>query len=109
MHLALSRDGTKLAWSNFEAGTLDIFNIDIDSTDHGVNIRKEDELPVHGFWPVFSPDGKYVAFEEVESVSAPINQKLVAFDLETGAKVFITDLEPYEQESLFITEWRKAK
>ena len=106
MHLALSRDGTKLAWSNFEAGTLDIYIVKIDSDTKGVAIIKDDELPVYGFWPVFSPDGKYVALEEVESASAPLDQKLVAFDLSSGEKIFMTDLSPYEQDSLFITEWR---
>lgn len=103
MQLDISADRAMLAWTNPEHGTLDIFTLT--SRKGELEIIKTDEFPISGFWPVFSPDKKYVALETVESIEVPVGQRLTVLDLATGESVVIADLAHYIRDSIIITDW----
>jgi hypothetical protein len=69
----------------------------------------KNEIQIHAFWPVFSPDSQYLALEEVdwEDGSNPSNQRLVAFNLGTLEKTTLYDLTEYAQDAMYVTDWVK--
>lgn len=62
----------------------------------------------HIFWPIFSPDGKYLAFEEVDWTDPPTSPRLVVVDLSspTLEKKTIYDLSGFDQAKMFISDWK---
>lgn len=62
----------------------------------------------HAFWPIFSPDGEYLAFEEVDWADPPTKPRLVVIDLKSPTlerKVFY-DLSEFDQLKMFISDWK---
>jgi hypothetical protein len=69
-------------------------------------------IPDRAFWPVFSPDGTYLAYEAVDwptsaSSGGPSNARLVIFDLATPQKQVVQDLSGFVQTKMFISDWGK--
>jgi len=68
-----------------------------------LQIGEAKSIAVKGYWPVFSPDEKYLALEEVDGNNE--NPKLVVFDLGTLEKKEVYDLGKYDQMKMFVTDW----
>ncbi len=64
-------------------------------------------IKTHAFWPVFSPNEEYLAFEEVDwdPTSMPTKPRLVVHDILTPAKNVAQDLDGFIQTQMFITDW----
>ncbi|MBL7045923.1 MAG: PD40 domain-containing protein [Parcubacteria group bacterium] len=103
MKLDLSDDRKLLAWSSANANDLLVLSIDSWSPFSAI-IKSRYE--VTGFWPKFSPDGKYLAFQEVSDVEEINNQHLVVFKLSDGSKRTVLELDDYYQEPLWVNDWK---
>jgi len=108
MHLGLSQDKRMLAWSRVDAGNEQVTLIKIVSWEP-FSAELTGQIPVQGFWPVFSPDNRYLAIEEVDDLNEEgrnfINPRLVFYDLETFNREATLDLGRYDQMFLWITDW----
>lgn len=102
----VSQDGKLLAWTNPKAQR--IFMAEILSWSP---FSFEIKTPVltEAFWPVFSPDGNFLAFEEVDidynDDLDPTNPRLVIYDIYNKYKQEIVDLSDYNQMALFLSDW----
>src|SRR5262249_53486727 len=84
MKIAISADGEKLVWDSPDEGKIMIENV---TSWQPFTVSGTQTLNAYGFWPVVSPDNKYLAFEEVDwGADVPSNPRLVVFNLETGKK-----------------------
>ncbi len=63
-------------------------------------------LKAHGFWPVFSVNEEYIAFEEVDWNNPPTKPRIVITNLSTLARKVVQDLSAYDQMRMFITDWK---
>lgn len=102
MQLGISRSGDLLAWSNPNEGKLFIFKI---TSWNPFEISIKNTVDIHGFWPVFSPDGKHLAFEEVDWLETPTNPRLVVFDLSSLHKDTVFNLAGFVQTKMFVDDW----
>ncbi len=109
MKLGISRDGLRLAWSVPSQHALVIFKI---SSWDSFSMKKETRLDFPGqfvFWPVFSPDGRYLVFQRAETVAGSTtlgNAHLVAYDFRAEKYLELTDLSQYNFDFAFIDDWR---
>ena len=105
MKLGISPQGDKLAWSVPDRGILYLFTVKSWDT-FDASLKKT--AATTGFWPIFSPDGKYIALEEVETNLAGVFvfPSIAVFDANTLHKKTILSLQNYSTDSLFITDWR---
>lgn len=104
MKLDLSPSGKLLAWSVPHENMLYIFSV---SSWNPFKIEIKSTINSSGFWPVFSPDEKYLAFEEATMTEPPSKPRLVIFNLQNLSKSELYDLSQYDQESMYVTDWQK--
>lgn len=103
--LSLSRDGGLLAWTNMERKQ--VYVLKIVSWEPFQYHFVKTMLDVAAFWPVFSPDGKYLALQEAEwAAPAPKNPRLTIYDLKNFQKQMTYDLSTYKQTAMWVTDWR---
>ncbi len=106
MKLFLSRNGELLAWTNMERKQ--VYVIKISSWEPFQYHFIKTMLDVAAFWPVFSPDGKYLALQEVDwAAPAPKNPRLTIYDLKNFQKQMTYDLNSYKQAAMWITDWQQ--
>jgi len=104
MKIGLSYDGSILAWTNANNGRVALFKIS-SWNPFAMGVHKQFET--HAFWPVFSPDNRFLVVQEIDwTESDETNPRLVVYDLATGNRETILDLSDYEQEAMFVTDWR---
>lgn len=114
-HFTVSRDYSKFAIANVGEGEVVVATIDKWTP---FTISEIKNYSLDGFWPVFSPDGRYLAIQEVDveepEVSElnidklgeqPTNSRLTIIDLESGEQETVADLEGYVQMQTFINDW----
>ena len=109
MMLTVSRDGTQLAWTNPLNQQVVVAKI-TSWSPFGVTVTER--IPVFAFWPVFSPDGSKLAFEQVDwsinPTTQPTNARLVIYDFESQSMKTVGDLSKFDQMALFVTGWTQA-
>jgi len=104
MKIGLSPDGSMLAWTNANNGRVVLFKIS-SWNPFTIDVRKQFET--HAFWPVFSQDNRFLVVQEIDwTESDETNPRLVVYDLATGNRETVLDLSDYEQEAMFVTDWR---
>jgi hypothetical protein len=107
----VSRDGKYLALIDIDGSSLDVY--EIMNLDKVVNAEKKITLKdVHGFWPVFSPDGDYLAFQsvDIENIDTDPKPKVVFYSLDYENKSATKleeeiDLDNYYQDYMYIDGW----
>lgn len=103
MKMDLSDDGSLLAISNVQRGEITIFRMHSWEEPEYELIT---EYETHAFWPTFSPDGTYLAVQEVDLLEGElINPRLVVYHIESGKKEVLRYLNEYVQTSMFISDW----
>lgn len=106
-HLALARDGSRFAVTNVGAKEVVVVYVESWRPFLVGNVRRYD---VAGFWPTFSPDGRYLAIQEVdisEIGEDPTQARLTIIDLATGERRTVADLSGFVQMQLFMNDWVK--
>lgn len=100
---SISSKGKYIAWSYPDGGYIYVLEV---SSWSPFKADIKYTIKSHAFWPVFSPDENYIAFEEVEWTNPPTKAKLVVMDLISLKRNMVQDLDDFEQLSLFINEWK---
>jgi len=110
MKLGLSHDGRHLALGFPNKNQLLIFEIlswNPFSSKLVSRIMKEGKLI---FWPVFSPDDRYIVFQEVDFYpdhsQTLLSPRLVAYDTVTSRYLELANLDQYNFNFAFIDDWR---
>lgn len=100
MQFSVSRDGKMLAWTVPVNGK--VFLMKISSWDP-FSVEKIENIDKIAYWPIFSPDGKYLAIEEVDENNE--NPKIFLYNTENLKSKELIDLSSYDQSSMFISSW----
>lgn len=103
MQFDVSADGKFIAWSNPYEGKILIMQVTSWAPFKGSVVR---QISAHAFWPVFSSDGRFLAFEEVKWGDTPTKPRLVLYSLEGDTRESVYDLDAFVQEAMFVTDWR---
>lgn len=103
MKLGLSEDRNWLAWGVPNIGEVIIARVD---SWEPFRFSIVDIISTHAFWPVFSPDGNFIAAEEVDWQEGNENPRLIVYDLNSGEKRIVLDLSEYQQTAMWINDWR---
>lgn len=99
----VSPKGKYIAWSNPNEGLIYVMTVESWMPFKGTISQRID---THAFWPVFSANEEYLAFEEVDWTAEPSKPRLVIHDLVTPAKQVVYDLDGFDQMKMFISDWR---
>ncbi len=105
MKLALNHSRDVVVWTNPTGKEAFFFSIDW----AGKKVQFIKSLETYALWAAFSPDDRYVAFQEVETWGEnPTNPSLVAYRWEDKipARIEIVDLSQFNQLAMFLTDWR---
>lgn len=100
---SISKNGKYIVWSYPDGEVMYILEV---SSWSPFKTSIKYTIKTHAFWPVFSPDEDYIAFEEVQWTNPPTKAKLVVMDLISLKKKVEQDLDSFYQDSLFINEWK---
>ncbi len=101
---SISPNGDSIAWSIPQDGKIYIMSVSSWTPFVG---HVTQSIPTHAFWPTFSPDGQYLAFEEVDWGPIPTNPRLTIEDLVTPQKKSMYDLSGFLQTRMFISSWHE--
>lgn len=105
MKLGFSKNGNMLAVSDYKKSEVTIFKINNwEESSFSYYVYKK--IPISGFWPVFSPDGRYLAVQEVKLTDPPSNPRLVIYNIETLEWKEMINLSDYEQAAMWINDWK---
>lgn len=114
MRLDLSADSKYIAWSFPDIGKLWVLDVKEWGNESRLpELSLFDEVDVHGFWPVFSPDSRYIAIQAVDWDTLHTNPnprlQIYALQKENGGVLKKIDwkfnLDAFEQSKMFITDW----
>ncbi len=105
MQFSISLKGDMLAWTNIQKKQIYVSKI---ASWKPLKYDFTKIFDIAGFWPVFSPDGNYLALEEVDwTPPNPTNPRLVIYDIKNGfVKQLVYNLNGHDQLSMWITDWR---
>lgn len=103
----VSADGSLLALSGRGFADLLVYRIISWEPFKVEVIREIQNRDAVAFWPVFSPDNRYLVFQEADwDDNALSNPRLVVYDLRTFERKTLIDLREYNINSLFVTDWQ---
>lgn len=103
--LDVSSDGTMVAWMQPDSDQIKIY------VREGDTFVETAILPDKGYWVAFSPSGKYLAIQTIDVAATGEENnpgaKVEFYDLDTFAKVkeLIVNLDAFDQQSMFMTDW----
>lgn len=108
MRFDVSKDGKRIVWSIPSRSIVRIIEV---ASWAPFTAGKTDIIETSAFWPVFSPKGEYVAMEvfdwEGEGANViAVNQHLMIYSLRNKTWEDPFNLTPYDQNRMFITDWR---
>ena len=105
MRIAVSPDKKRLAWSMPDNGSIQLYDI---TSLTPVTLENAGVLESHSFWVEFSPDSSKLAAQEVEwnALNTNPRPRIVIFDLESKQKETVLDLSSYNQQYMFLSEWK---
>ena len=101
MRIAINAARDTLALTGVDSGELLIFSVDFAKE----SMVLKDRISANGFWSAFSPDGKYVALQEVNNTD--LKPYIAVYNLATGEKKVVLDLQAFDQQNVFLTDWKQ--
>lgn len=101
----ISPNGQYIAWNFPDQGKIYVAHV---TSWEPFKFQLRFVIESHAFWPIFSPDSKYLAFEEVDWTNPPSKPRLVVVDLNspTLERKLTYDLSEYNQTKMFISDWQ---
>ena len=107
--MSLSLDGSKLALSrplrNNPGGILMIYNIASWDPFQVEVLKRFDFSDKQVYWPVFSPDNRYLLTQEI-NISANPDPRIMIYELETYTSRKFSDFSKYNFQVSYVTDWR---
>lgn len=104
--ISLSQDGSQLAWTDVEREKVYLFHI---LSWEPFRYETMAVLDTPAFWPAFSPDGTYIAVQELdidEEQQVASNQRIGVYDLCNGASEETSfDLTAYFPGAMWLNAW----
>jgi len=100
---SISPKGKYIAWSYPDGGKIDILEV---SSWSPFTMGSIHTIEADAFWPIFSPDERYLAFEEVDWTNPPSNARLVIMNLSSYERRTVYSLKDFDQLSLFLDDWK---
>ncbi len=102
----ISPDGKMLAMTDAFVQTVSVSAI----TSWAPFTLGESEVhDIQAFWPVFSPDSQWLAFEQVDwapaSGAEAENRRLTLLNLLSGVVTTVTPLNAFPQSSIIVSDW----
>lgn len=107
MMLHVSENRRVIAWTAPDAGLLMVLRVH--SLDP-LEVSGDEIAEIHGFWPVVSPNGDFVAIQTVDwgALETDPSPEIKIYDVDTlTLKGGIIDLSMFDQERMFMTDWRE--
>ncbi|MCH7529587.1 PD40 domain-containing protein [Patescibacteria group bacterium] len=109
MKFDVSKDGLLLALSVANNRGLELYEI-ISWEPFQLTLKQKIDIGNNmAFWPVFSPDNRYLIFQEVsvsEENGKLINPVLIIYDIKTSERMKFVSIDEYNFDMAFITDWR---
>ena len=103
MKLVLSHDKRTLTWSNHHFNELLFFDV----TWNPVVLKLSKKIETQATWAAFSPDDTLIAVEGGDNENDLIVRSRVdVYALDGSFGKTVLDLEPYDMDYLWLTEWR---
>lgn len=103
MKLTMSPDDSSLLWSNPKGGKVGLYTV----TWAPFNLTIRRTFDVQAFWSAFSPDGEYVALEEVDLGVEVRNPRVVVYSLKNEESKQVLDLSVYSPTYLWMSgSWK---
>jgi len=109
----VSDDGSLIAWSIADQGKLYVFEAGNWERSEGAEVRTRGVIEnTYGFWPVISPNGRYIALQTVSTVYEDTltnpQPKIEFFSTHTLQPLSKQiDLDSFEQLQMFVTDWKR--
>lgn len=112
MNLAVTDDGTKVAITSPNQAALYVGDVTSWTPFTITNLRqvnphKSGEFPKAYYWPVFSPDGEFLAVQtaDIKNSDEQQNQRMSIIDLLTDEVVRTISIAGYDFRRAFLDEW----
>ena len=113
MNLAVTDDGTKVAITSPNQAALYVGDVTSWTPFTITNLRqvnphKSGEFPKAYYWPVFSPDGEFLAIQtaDIKNNTEMTNPRVNILDLENQDQIVRTiSTDQYDFTRAFIDEW----
>lgn len=103
MKVIVSQDGSMLAWASPHKGNLVVYKIN--SWDK-FSLFPLMQISARAYWPVFSPDGKYLAVDEVrKNITGKDYSVIFVYDLQSGESKKAVNLDGYDYAYLWFGAW----
>lgn len=105
--IAVSPDGSQLAVSDPDSRTVFLFTLDTRRFPARVGASRQ--IATLAFWPLFSPDGKYLAIQTADDTGNGVvsDPRIDFYDLSDLHKLPDTvSLAGFDNDRLFMTSWR---
>lgn len=103
--ISLADDGSKIAWSAPDLGTVSIIEVTSWGPFEG---RLTHTINTHAFWSAFSPGGDKLALQAVDwdTLRTDPKPRVEMYDLETKQQMVLFDLKDFDQTEMYITDWK---
>ena len=103
MALTVSKDGSKLAWTNPTRESLLIAHISSWNPFTATTLKV---VPVIAFSPVFSPNGPDLVIKKLQVAnSTTTNVVLASFNIASSMYVPLLNLSDYDDSRFYISDW----
>jgi Tol biopolymer transport system component len=102
MKFSVSSDNSKLLWSDPKSGKVGLYSL----TWEPFKLTLLRTFNTYAFWSAFSPDGQYIALEEVDWGVEAKNPRVVIYSLQTEESKEVLDLSAYSTAYLWMSSWK---
>lgn len=103
--IGINRAGDRVAWTS-PNGTIRLYRIGADGFLSPELVREIDTGIVDTYWPVFSPDGRYLTVQAIErSGDWPRLPRVVMIDLEHDVVAKVADLSGFNFLEAYTSDW----
>ncbi len=100
---SISANGRYLAWTHPHEKKIYVMEVSSWTPFKGQLMHI---INTNAFWPVFSPNSEYLAFQEVDWTDPPSKPRIVISSLTSLERRTLHSLDNFDQMLMFITDWK---